>query len=98
MADPTPGRPQLQPLGVLLPGTSTALYFRLDGRALWRSSGGRTTQRLVEWNDAALPPAVVYEATASLTHLLHLVERQTQQIAELEAENAALWTRLSAGT
>jgi hypothetical protein len=97
MADPMPGRPQLQPLGVLLPGTSTALYFRLDGRALWRSAAGRTTQRLVEWNDAGLPSAVVYEATASLTQLLQVVEQQQRQIAELEAENAALWTRLNAG-
>jgi hypothetical protein len=96
MAGPTSGRPQLQPLGVLLPGTSTQLYFRLDGRALWRSAG-RTTQRLVEWTDAGLPPAVVYEATASLTQLLHLVDQQQRQISELEAENAALWTRLNAG-
>jgi hypothetical protein len=96
MATPSTGRPQLQPLGVLLPGTSTALYFRLDGRAMWRSQG-RGTQTLAGWNDVGLPPAVVYEATASLTQLLQLVEQQQRQLSELEAENAALWARLGAG-
>ena len=96
MATPSTGRPQLQPLGVLLPGSSTELFLRLDGRALWRSSS-RGTQTNMGWNDAGLPATVVYEATASLTLLLQYVERQEHQIAELEAENAALWARLTAG-
>jgi hypothetical protein len=97
MAAPLPGRPQLQPLGVLVPGTTAALFFRRDGRALWRYQG-RATQALVGWTDAGLPPTVVYEALASLTHLLHLIERQEQQIAELEQANVALQARLNDGT
>jgi organic radical activating enzyme len=84
MATPSTGRPQLQLLGVLLPGSSTQLFFRLDGCALWCSSG-RGTQTSLEWNDAGLPTTVVHEATASLTQLLQYVERQEHQIAELDA-------------
>jgi hypothetical protein len=95
MATPSAGPSQLQPLGVLLPGISMQRFFRLNGRALWRSSGGRT-QTIMGRNDAGLPRSVVYEATAALTELPQFVDQQRRQFAELDAENAALWARLGA--
>ena len=94
MATPSTGRPQLQPLGVLLPGTSTQLFFRLDGRALWRQV---QTPAAEGWTDVALPAAVVYEATAALTQLIHYVERLEKRLMDLEAENASLQLRLHEG-
>jgi hypothetical protein len=93
MATPSTGRPQLQPLGVLLPGTTTALYFRLDGRALWRQVDAPAAEG---WTDIPLPATVVYEATASLTQLIRHVEQLERRLMDLEAENAALHSQLDA--
>ena len=99
MATPSTGRPQLQPLGVLLPGTTTALYFRRDGRALWRRSGPGhgTTWLATDWTDTNLPADLVYEIATALTQHLQLLEQESLRISQLEQENAALRARLGTG-
>ncbi|HEV2458334.1 MAG TPA: hypothetical protein VGS80_08200 [Ktedonobacterales bacterium] len=93
MATPSSGRPQLQPLGVLLPGTTTELFFRLDGRALWRM---QRDSSMLGWTDTGLAATVVYEAVASLTQLIRHVEQLERRLMDLEAENAALHSQLDA--